>query len=127
MSGRAERDEPIWMKWHDESIPIRVGVSACLLGGEVRFDGGHKRDRYLTDVLGENVLWLPVCPEIEVGMGIPRPVIQLRDGVATAAAARAAEIQAGCGDQGGVDGETGHAEFVVGTFHVTDGKTDGAA
>jgi uncharacterized protein YbgA (DUF1722 family)/uncharacterized protein YbbK (DUF523 family) len=80
MSGRAERAEPIWAKWHDRSIPIRVGVSACLLGGEVRFDGGHKRDRYLTDVLGENVIWLPVCPEVEVGMGIPRPVIQLRGG-----------------------------------------------
>jgi uncharacterized protein YbgA (DUF1722 family)/uncharacterized protein YbbK (DUF523 family) len=80
MSGRVERDEPIWVKWHDESIPIRLGVSACLLGGEVRYDGGHKRDRYLTDVLGENVDWLPVCPEIEVGMGIPRPVIQLRGG-----------------------------------------------
>lgn len=46
----------------------------------MRFDGGHKRDRYLTDVLGENVIWLPVCPEVEVGMGIPRPVIQLRGG-----------------------------------------------
>jgi uncharacterized protein YbgA (DUF1722 family)/uncharacterized protein YbbK (DUF523 family) len=68
------------MKWHDESMPVRVGVSACLLGGEVRFDGGHKRDRYLTDVLGNNVEWLPVCPEIELGMGMPRPVIQLRGG-----------------------------------------------
>jgi uncharacterized protein YbgA (DUF1722 family)/uncharacterized protein YbbK (DUF523 family) len=66
------------MKWHDEAMPIRVGVSACLLGGRVRFDGGHKRDRYLTDVLGESLEWLPVCPEIELGMGIPRPVIQLR-------------------------------------------------
>ena len=80
MSQGIERDKPVWMKWHDESIPIRIGVSACLLGGEVRFDGGHKRDRYLTDVLGENVVWLPVCPEIEVGMGLPRPVIQLRGG-----------------------------------------------
>lgn len=80
MSHLSTRDRPIWMKWHDTAMPIRVGISACLLGGEVRFDGGHKRDRYLTDVLGENVTWLPVCPEIEVGMGIPRPVIQLRQG-----------------------------------------------
>ena len=80
MSDQSDRDEPVWMKWHDESMPIRVGVSACLLGGEVRFDGGHKRDRYLTDVLGRNVDWLPICPEIELGMGIPRPVIQLRGG-----------------------------------------------
>lgn len=80
MDNRTERNDPVWARWHDESIPIRIGVSACLLGGEVRFDGGHKRDRYLTDVLGENVVWLPVCPEIELGMGIPRPVIQLRGG-----------------------------------------------
>lgn len=80
MSHATPRDEPTWNKWHDESNPVRVGVSACLLGGEVRFDGGHKRDRYLTDVLGENVVWLPVCPELELGMGIPRPVIQLRGG-----------------------------------------------
>jgi uncharacterized protein YbgA (DUF1722 family)/uncharacterized protein YbbK (DUF523 family) len=80
MSDLSDRDEPVWTKWHDESMPVRVGVSACLLGGEVRFDGGHKRDRYLTDVLGQNVDWLPICPEIELGMGIPRPVIQLRGG-----------------------------------------------
>lgn len=72
--------DPIWRRWHDDAEPIRLGVSACLLGGEVRFDGGHKRDRYLTDVLGENVEWVPVCPELESGMGIPRPVIQLRGG-----------------------------------------------
>lgn len=72
--------EPVWRKWHDESEPIRLGVSACLLGAEVRFDGGHKRDRYLTDVLGANVTWLPVCPELEIGLGIPRPTIQLRGG-----------------------------------------------
>lgn len=72
--------EPVWRKWHDERVPVRVGISACLLGAEVRFDGGHKRDRYLTDVLGENVTWVPVCPELEVGLGVPRPVIQLRGG-----------------------------------------------
>lgn len=72
--------EPVWKKWHDDSQPVRLGISACLLGAEVRFDGGHKRDRYLTDVLGENVTWLPVCPELELGLGIPRPGIQLRGG-----------------------------------------------
>ena len=46
--------EPIWKKWHDEDQPVRLGISACLLGAEVRFDCGHKRDRYLTDVLGES-------------------------------------------------------------------------
>ncbi len=73
-------ESPVWRRWHDEAEPIRLGVSACLLGAEVRFDGGHKRDRYLTDVLAESVEWLPVCPELEAGMGIPRPVIQLKGG-----------------------------------------------
>lgn len=72
--------EPVWKRWHDERVPVRVGISACLLGAEVRFDGGHKRDRYLTDVLGESVSWVPVCPELELGLGVPRPVIQLRGG-----------------------------------------------
>lgn len=80
MKTPTESDAPVWRNWHDEGQPIRLGVSACLLGAEVRFDGGHKRDRYLTDVLGENVEWVPVCPELEVGLGIPRPVIQLRGG-----------------------------------------------
>ncbi len=72
--------QPVWKRWHDEGQPVRLGISACLLGAEVRYDGGHKRDRYLTDVLGENVTWLPVCPELELGLGIPRPMIQLRGG-----------------------------------------------
>jgi uncharacterized protein YbgA (DUF1722 family)/uncharacterized protein YbbK (DUF523 family) len=73
-------DEQLWKGWHDDAEPVRLGVSACLLGAEVRFDSGHKRDRYLTDVLGENVEWVPVCPELEMGLGIPRPVLQLRGG-----------------------------------------------
>lgn len=55
----------------------RVGISACLLGEEVRYDGGHKRDAFLTDVLGPYVEWVPVCPEVELGLGTPRPPIQL--------------------------------------------------
>jgi uncharacterized protein YbgA (DUF1722 family)/uncharacterized protein YbbK (DUF523 family) len=57
--------------------PIRVGISSCLLGREVRFDGGHKRDRFLTDVLGPFVEFVPVCPEVELGMGIPRESVRL--------------------------------------------------
>ena len=57
--------------------PIRLGVSSCLLGNEVRFDGGHKRDRFITDLLGKFVEWVPVCPEVEVGMGTPRPAMRL--------------------------------------------------
>lgn len=56
---------------------IRIGISACLLGQEVRFDGGHKRDPFLTDVLGPHVEWVPVCPEVEVGMGTPRETLRL--------------------------------------------------
>src|SRR5262245_7909141 len=59
------------------SLPIRVGVSRCLLGDEVRFDGGHKRDRFLTDVLGRHVEWVPVCPEVEAGFGTPREAMRL--------------------------------------------------
>lgn len=68
---------PAWRAWHDESDPIRVGVSSCLLGRNVRFDGGHKRDRYLTDVIGDWVEWVSVCPEVEIGLGTPRPTIRL--------------------------------------------------
>lgn len=57
--------------------PIRLGVSSCLLGNEVRFDGGHKRDRFVTDLLGTFVEWVPVCPEVEVGMDTPRPALRL--------------------------------------------------
>ena len=57
--------------------PLRLGISSCLLGQEVRYDGGHKRDPFLTDVLGDYVTWVPVCPEIELGLGAPRPTIRL--------------------------------------------------
>jgi len=59
------------------SAPLRLGISSCLLGQEVRYDGGHKRDRFLTDVLGDYVTWVPVCPEVEIGLGTPRPTIRL--------------------------------------------------
>jgi uncharacterized protein YbgA (DUF1722 family)/uncharacterized protein YbbK (DUF523 family) len=52
-------------------------VSACLLGEEVRFDGGHKRDDFLTSVLGPFVEWVPVCPEVEIGLGVPRDTLRL--------------------------------------------------
>ena len=56
----------------------RVGISACLMGSEIRFDGGHKRDRYCTDVLSEALELLPVCPEAEAGLGTPRPPIHIQ-------------------------------------------------
>ena len=69
-------------RWLADGAPLRIGVSACLLGREVRHDGGHKRDRFLTDVLAPHVEWVPVCPEVELGLGVPRATIRLesRDG-----------------------------------------------
>lgn len=56
---------------------IPVGVSQCLLGDPVRFDGSHKHNHYLTDVLGEYFQFRPVCPEVAIGLGIPRKPIRL--------------------------------------------------
>ncbi len=56
---------------------IKVGISSCLLGMKVRFDGGHKHDNYITQTLGRYFEWLSVCPEVEMGMGIPRENIRL--------------------------------------------------
>ena len=55
----------------------RIGISRCLLGDEVRYDGGHKRDPFLVETFGRFVEWVPVCPEIEIGMGTPREAIHL--------------------------------------------------
>ncbi len=55
----------------------RIGISRCLLGDEVRYDGGHKRDAFLLETLGRDVDWVAVCPEVEIGMGTPREPIQL--------------------------------------------------
>lgn len=56
---------------------IPVGVSSCLLGEEVRYDGGHKLDRYVTGVLGRWFEYVPFCPEALAGLGVPRPPIRL--------------------------------------------------
>jgi uncharacterized protein YbgA (DUF1722 family)/uncharacterized protein YbbK (DUF523 family) len=55
----------------------RIGISRCLLGDEVRYDGGHKRDAFLVSTFGRFVEWVPVCPEVEVGMGTPREAVHL--------------------------------------------------
>jgi uncharacterized protein YbbK (DUF523 family) len=64
-----------------------VGISRCLLGDEVRYDGTHKHNGPVM-TLGADVEWIPVCPEVEVGMGVPREPIQL---VSRAGAARSAD------------------------------------
>ncbi len=56
---------------------IRIGISSCLLGNRVRFDGQHKRDHFLTDVLGQWCEFVPVCPEVECGLSIPREAMRL--------------------------------------------------
>jgi len=62
------------------NIKIRLGVSSCLLGERVRWNGDHKLDRFLTDTLGKFVEYVPVCPEVECGFGIPRePFRQVGD------------------------------------------------
>ena len=58
---------------------VRVGISSCLLGQNVRFDGGHKRDTFLADIFGQHVQWIPVCPEMEIGLGVPRESLRLVD------------------------------------------------
>jgi uncharacterized protein YbgA (DUF1722 family)/uncharacterized protein YbbK (DUF523 family) len=56
---------------------VRIGVSSCLLGQEVRYNGGHKRDSFLTDIFSRYAEWVPVCPEVEIGLGTPRPAMRL--------------------------------------------------
>lgn len=56
---------------------IRLGISACLLGQKVRYDGGHRLDRFISETLGKWVEFVPVCPEVECGLGIPREAMRL--------------------------------------------------
>lgn len=57
--------------------PIRIGISSCLLGEKVRFDSGHKRDAFVVETLGQYFDWVPVCPEMEIGLGAPRESLRL--------------------------------------------------
>jgi uncharacterized protein YbgA (DUF1722 family)/uncharacterized protein YbbK (DUF523 family) len=68
------------MAAHDK---ITLGISSCLLGNNVRFDGGHAWDRYLTDTLGQYVEYVPVCPEVECGLSVPREAMRLVGNVNT--------------------------------------------
>lgn len=63
---------------------IRIGISSCLVGQEVRFDGGHKRNGYVLNSLSQYFEFVPYCPEVAIGMGVPRPpmrLVQQQDGV----------------------------------------------
>lgn len=61
---------------------IRIGISSCLLGEPVRYNGGHKRDRYINEVLSEYFDYVPYCPEVAIGLGVPRATIRLQAGAA---------------------------------------------
>jgi len=66
-----------WSECLEQEPTIRLGVSTCLMGENVRYDGGHKRDRFLLNTLGEFVDWVPVCPEVEIGLPVPREAMHL--------------------------------------------------
>jgi uncharacterized protein YbgA (DUF1722 family)/uncharacterized protein YbbK (DUF523 family) len=63
--------------WRSPTLPITLGISSCLLGEEVRYDGGHKKDGYITGVLSQHFGWVSVCPEIGIGLGTPRESLRL--------------------------------------------------
>lgn len=58
-------------------MDIKIGISGCLLGEKIRFDGGHKHDHFITDTMGKFVSFVSICPEVESGMGIPREAVRL--------------------------------------------------
>ncbi len=64
-------------KGKTQNTVLTLGISQCLLGDPVRYDGGHKRHAYLVDVLGQIVTWVPICPEVEAGLGTPREPMHL--------------------------------------------------
>jgi uncharacterized protein YbgA (DUF1722 family)/uncharacterized protein YbbK (DUF523 family) len=71
----SDRNDETGYDW--KSHKPRIGISTCLLGERVRHDGSHRRDRLLTDVIGEFVQWVPVCPEMECGLPVPRESMHL--------------------------------------------------
>lgn len=78
-----------------ETGVIQVGISSCLLGREVRFDGGHKKDAFINRVLGEYFELVPFCPEVEIGLGVPRDPIRLerRDGAVRVVGVKQPELE----------------------------------
>ncbi len=56
---------------------IKIGISSCLIGENVRYDGGNRHDSYLNDTLAKHVKWVPVCPEVEYGLPVPREPMRL--------------------------------------------------
>src|SRR5258708_16980205 len=77
MTPAGQRNELAYELAVSLNVSIRVGISSCLVGEQVRFDGGHKRDAFLVETLGRFVEFVPVCPEIELGLGVPRETLRL--------------------------------------------------
>lgn len=78
------------MSMTETASRIRLGISSCLLGERVRFDGNHKQDQYITGTLADVFDFVPVCPEVGIGLGVPRPTIHL---IGTAQAPRAVGVK----------------------------------
>ncbi|MFZ5724386.1 MAG: DUF523 domain-containing protein [Pseudomonadota bacterium] len=70
------REDPQLLAWRQAGVRPRVGVSACLLGERVRYDGEHRRIALVADALRDLVELVPLCPEVAIGLGVPRPAIQ---------------------------------------------------
>ncbi|MBQ27807.1 MAG: hypothetical protein CMH81_06685 [Nitrospiraceae bacterium] len=68
---------PVFKELCDIPLRPRVGISRCLLGERVRYDGGHKNTQVIAEELGTHFQWVPVCPEVECGLGIPRETLQM--------------------------------------------------
>jgi len=60
-----------------QAAPVRIGISACILGQEVRFNGGHKLNGFIRDTFGQFVDFVPICPEVDIGLGVPRETLRL--------------------------------------------------
>ncbi len=79
-SGRVDSGAPVRDHGDRMNTPperFSVGISSCLLGERVRYDGGHRRSRFICEELGDFVRWVPTCPEVGAGMGVPRESIRL--------------------------------------------------
>jgi len=74
MKGQNEMNKQL-----DKSDRPQIGISSCLLGNPVRFDGGHKNNKFIVESLQQHMNLIAICPEAEAGFGIPRPAIQLRN------------------------------------------------
>lgn len=66
-------------KQKESNAEIHIGISRCLLGENVRYDGGHKNDSFITGTLSNYFSWVPVCPEMEIGLGSPRESMKLAE------------------------------------------------